>query len=465
MFHTNHQCLSASLQMPGNRRQFLQTTAAGFGWLAFSSLATRQALADFSNPLAPRESHFTPRAKRVIFLYMQGAPSHLDTFDWKPELKQLDGKTADGSGKGRKLLGPVFPFKASGQSGLMISELFPHLSQHADKMCILNGCKTTVPAHPQATVMLNTGSTSQIRPSLGAWTVYGMGTENQDLPGFASIMVKSNLSAQNYGAAFLPAAYQGTRIDAESTKIANIQNSRLNLDEQRHQIDFIQGLNRNLAGQYPSNSELEGVIQSYELGYRMQTAVPETMDVSREPKHVQESYGIDQQETKSFGRACLMARRMAEAGVRFIQVTTGGWDHHNDLHKRLKSSTEQIDKPIAALLGDLESKGLLKDTLVIWGGEFGRGSYDQGDKKDGRPHNNRGYSMWMAGGGVKGGMRYGATDPLGSDAVEGIVDTHDFHATILHLLGFDHLKLTYRYAGRDFRLTDVYGNVVKDIIA
>ncbi len=456
-----------------SRRGFLQDTAAGFGWLAFSSLLTEAARAagtgTYQGPLAPKAPHFPARAKRVIFFFMQGAPSHLDTFDWKPDLAKAGGQTASGDaagGKGGKLLAPQFDFKAQGKSGLMISELFPHLSKHADDLCLLNGMNTSNAAHPQASIALHTGSINFVRPSLGAWTLYGLGTMNQDLPGFVTINPVGNAGgAQNYGSSFLPAAFQGTRIDTEAGGISDIRNHHLDTAAQRAQIDLIQSMNRDLSGQHPENSELEGVIESYELAYRMQTSVPSVLDLDKEDAKTLAAYGISSGDKTSFGSQCLMARRLAESGVRFIQVSKGGWDQHKNLKEALTNNCSTIDQPIAALLQDLKDRDLLKDTLVLWGGEFGRSPQDQANSGDGRRHNNRGYSMWMAGGGVKGGLRYGATDELGGTAVEGKMDTHDLHATILHLLGLDHTKLTYPYAGRNFRLTDVYGEVAKEILS
>jgi hypothetical protein len=444
----------------------LQHTAAGFGWLAFSALNAQlsQASTKFTSPLAPKEPHFPARAKRVIFLFMQGGPSHLDTFDWKPSLKEAAGKTSEAGGRNGKLLAPVFKFKPQGQSGLMISQLFPEVSRFADDLCLLNGMHTSNAAHPQATIAVHTGSVNFVRPSLGSWVTYGLGTENQDLPGFVTINPTGQGGAQNYGSSFLPAAYQGTRVDLEAGGIRDIRN-HLGRQRQRSQIDLIQEMNRGLLEKHPGSSELEGVIQSFELAYRMQTSVPAVLDLKAESRATLERYGIDQSITEDFGTQCLMARRLAESGVRFIQISKGGWDQHRDLKADLSENCTAIDRPIAAMLQDLKDRDMLKDTLIVWGGEFGRSPQDQANNGDGRRHNNQGYTMWMAGGGVKGGMRYGSTDETGGVAVAGKVGTHDLHATILHLLGFDHTKLTYRYAGRDFRLTDVYGEVAKEIIA
>jgi hypothetical protein len=456
---------------PVTRRGLLQQTAAGFGWLAFAAMNAEQTRAadSFSSPLAPKSAHFPGTAKRVIFLFMQGGPSHLDTFDWKPELAAKGGKTAGASGgnkgKGGNLLAPQFKFSPQGQSGLPISALFPQLSRHADDLCLLNGMHTSNAAHPQATIALHTGSVNFVRPSLGSWVTYGLGSESQDLPGFITINPVNLGGAQNYGSSFLPASFQGTRVDLAAGGISDIRNAHLSQGRQRSQIDLIQQMNRDLLEKHPGNPELDGVIQSYELAYRMQSSVPAVLDLKAETAGTIERYGINSEDTKTFGTQCLMARRLAESGVRFIQVSKNGWDQHNSLKSALSKNCGSTDLPIAALLQDLKDRDMLKDTLVLWGGEFGRSPQDQANSGDGRRHNNQGYSMWMAGGGVKGGIRYGATDELGGTSVEGKIGTHDLHATILHLLGFDHTKLTYRYAGRDFRLTDVYGDVAKEILA
>ena len=451
------------------RRDMLKSICAGFGYLALSGLTT-EAAAPYQSPLLPKAPHFPARAKRVIFLAMQGGPSHLDTFDYKPELVARGGKG--------KYIAPVSPFRQRGQSGLWISDLFPKLAEHADDLCLLRGMHTDIPNHPQAFTQLHTGSTRFVRPSVGAWTLYGLGTENQDLPGFISINPGKG-GAVNYGSAFLPATYQGTPIflgggggNKAAKKggapmgeggIGNIHNSNLSPELQRAQLDLVQSMNRDLLAQDVSNTELEGVIQSYELAFRMQTEAPKVMDFSKESAATRAMYGIGGGVTDGFGRQCLMARRFAEAGVRYIEIAHGGWDQHNSLRQAIGRNCAETDQPIAALLTDLKQRGLLKDTLVIWGGEFGR--TPESPKADGRGHNAKGYAMWMAGGGVKGGLSFGATDDFGAKAVTDKVHVHDLHATALHLLGLDHEKLTYRYAGRDYRLTDVQGNVVKGIVA
>jgi hypothetical protein len=399
---------------------------------------------------------------------MQGGPSHIDTFDWKPELLKNAGKTVTVSknDKGREgsLLAPQFKFSQHGQSGLYISELFPELSEHADDLCLLNGMHTSNAAHPQATIALHTGSVNFVRPSMGSWVTYGLGSESENLPGFVTINPVGGGGAQNYGSSFLPASFQGTRVDLEAGGIMDIRNRHLTKQRQRSQIDLIQDMNRDLLEKHPGQRELDGVIQSFELAYRMQTSVPTVLNLDAEKASTLDRYGINESTTQDFGTQCLMARRLAESGVRFIQVSKGGWDQHRDLKSKLKENCAAIDRPIAGLLQDLKDRDMLKDTLVLWGGEFGRSPQDQANSGDGRRHNNTGYTMWMAGGGVKGGIRYGATDEMGGTSVLGKIGTHDLHATMLHLLGFDHTKLTYRYAGRDFRLTDVYGEVATEIL-
>ena len=449
------------------RRRALRSLSAGFGYMAFTGLASqasgRPALS--TNPLAPRKAHFPGRAKRVIFACMRGGPSHVDTFDYKPELSTNSGKKIDG----RSVMESPWKFEPRGESGLPISELFPHLSRHADDLCLLNGMYGDVPAHPQAFVQLHTGSFQFVRPSMGSWVLYGLGTENENLPGFISLSPPARVGgAQNYGSAFLPALYQGTAIGAlgrpiKDASLQNLESKRLTTDLQRRQIDFIQEMNRDLKNRQDTNSQIDGVIKSYELAFRMQAAVPEVMDLTRESEEMKDNYGIGQPGTDDFGRQCLLARRLAESGVRFIELGHGNWDQHGNLRKNLAKNCNGIDQPLAALLKDLKERGMLDETLVIWGGEFGRTPHVK--KQDGRDHNHKGFTFWMAGGGIKGGLRFGATDENGIAAVENRTHFHDLHATILHQLGLNHEELTYRYAGRDFRLTDVHGKVLKDIIA
>jgi len=455
-----------------SRRRLLQSTASGFGYLAFAALAHEQAAraATDKSPLAPRATHFPARAKRVIFLCMEGGPSHVDTFDYKPKLQADTGKPYNrGRLFGARLLGSQWEFKPHGQSGLPISSLFPEVAKHADELCLLNGMQTDLPNHPQAFLQMHCGIFQFPRPSLGAWVLYGLGTENANLPGFITLAPPSNNGGPaNYGSSFLPAIYQGTKIGGNrfagpgGAQVSNLKNPRRGPALQRVQLDFLQSLNRNALADGGDAPGIEGMIESYELAFRMQAELPKLMDVSQETAATQELYGIGG--GANFGRQCLLARRFIEAGVRFVEVTMGGWDHHQNLKDALEGRCTAIDKPIAGLLTDLKRRDLLKDTLVIWGGEFGRTPTAQNG--NGRDHNAKGYTLWMAGGGVKGGLRYGATDDYGFEAAEGKVHVHDWHATVLHLLGLDHEKLTYRYAGRDMKLTDVKGGtVVKGILA
>jgi hypothetical protein len=400
---------------------------------------------------------------------MEGGPSHVDTFDHKPKLTTDAGRQFGDGFRGGKLLAPAWKFGRHGQSGLWISELFPEVARHADDLCVVNSMHTDLPNHPQAFAQMHTGAFQFRRPSVGAWTLYGLGTENQDLPGFVTISPPANLGGPlNYGSAFLPAAYQGTRIGfsnrpvADAT-IANATNPRSSPAVQRLQLDYLQSLNRRALERETVSPEVEGVIDSYELAFRMQGALPKLMDLSGESEATRRLYGMGDEATDDFARQCLLARRFVEAGVRFVEVCHGGWDQHRQLKEAHGRNAAAVDRPIAGLLADLKGRDLLKDTLVIWGGEFGRAPYAQGS--DGRDHNAKGYSIWMAGGGVRGGLAYGRTDDYGYEAVEDKVHVHDWHATILHLLGLNHQGLTYRYAGREMRLTDVKGNVVKGILA
>ena len=452
-------------QMLLSRRDALKGLSAGFGYMAFAGLASQAAVI---SPLAPRRPHFVPKAKRVIFCCMRGGPSHVDTFDHKPALVRDEGMELP-KFRNRELMPSPWEFKRRGQSGLQVSELFPNLAQHADDLCLLNGMYSSVPAHPQSFLQLHTGSFQFVRPSMGSWVLYGLGSENQNLPGFISLCPPDNVGgAQNYGSAFLPAFYQGTKIgnfnqNIKAASLRNLSNQNMSGKLQRRQLDFVQSLNRDLLDRKKQSSQIEGVIESYELAFRMQSAVPELMDANDENESTLEQYGINNRATENFGRQCLMARRFAEAGVRFIEITHGNWDQHRNLNAALTRNCAATDKPLAALLKDLKERGLLEDTLVVWGGEFGRTPHIRQD--DGRDHNSTGFSFWMAGGGVKGGMVHGATDEHGVAAVENRMHFHDLHATILHLLGLNHEKLTYKYAGRDFRLTDVHGEIAHDIIA
>ncbi|MES2506027.1 MAG: DUF1501 domain-containing protein [Verrucomicrobiota bacterium] len=447
-----------------SRRMALQTTAAGFGYMAFNGLMAAEAIRKGAplKPLAPRDPHFPAKAKRIIFVFMEGSMSQHDTFEYKPELFKNNGKPGPGGGT---LTASKFKFSQHGQTGTWFSELLPSIAKHSDKLCWLRGLHTDTPAHPQAVVQLHTGSANAAltRPSMGAWLLYGLGTPNQDLPGYITINPPPNFGgAVNYGSSFLPAHYQGTRI-TDQGHLPNLKPASA-VPLQRKQLDLIQSMNRDFAGSPGAPDPVEAIIDSYELGFRMQGKVAELLDISKEPQKVQEAYGVNDSGPKAaFARQCLMARRLSEAGVRFVEICQGGWDHHNNLHKGLLDRTNSVDQPTAALLTDLEERGLLEDTLVLFGSEFGRLPTAQG--VDGRDHNITGYSMFLAGAGVKKGYSYGGTDELGIKAVEGRMHINDLHATLLALMGLDHERLTHRYAGRDFRLTDVAGEVVKDIFA
>ncbi|MEM6690223.1 MAG: DUF1501 domain-containing protein [Planctomycetota bacterium] len=462
-----------------NRRQAVQRVYSGFGSLAFAAMATRDSLAAGDNPLAPKETHFAPRAKNVIMLFMNGAPSHVDTLDYKPDLIRGDGKS-QGSGR---LMGPIANFKQRGESGLWISDLFSNVARHADDLCLLRGMHCEQTNHPTAERAAHTGSSQFVRPSLGSWSVYGLGTENTDLPGFVVLGKGGRSGKVCFGSSFLPARYEATSVNAvkgesggrsggpgsrrgggagSEEAIPNIRNTMLDRRAQRTQLDLLARLNQAKLNNEVHQPQVEGIMQSYELAFQMQTSMPQVMDLSQETDRTQAMYGIGQSATNAFGTKCLIARRMIESGVRFIEVNTDGWDHHSLLQEKLPASCQAVDKPIAGLLADLKQRGLLEDTLVIFAGEFGRTPHGSGN---GRGHNNKGYTTWMAGGGVRAGFSYGATDEIGREAVDGKMHTHDWHATILHLLGLDHKKLTYNYAGRDFRLTNVAGNVAKEILA
>ena len=428
-----------------NRRSLLQASSFGFGMLALKGLMAEEAMK--SN-------------KRVIFMYMNGGMTHTDTFDYKPLMVEKDG-TDDPVSKGRKIVKPGVPLTPAGDSGIEISENFPHLRKHADDLCLLNGMKSKTGNHNQARSLLHTGNFQFSRPSMGSWLLYGLGTENKELPGF--ITIDANIGPDMYGSAFLPAIYQGTAINAGNIKspIPNLK-SPIALAKQRENLDFLRDLNSHQLGN-GENSRLEGLIESYELAFRMQTSVPNTIDITKESPQTLEKYGINDKATAKFGRQCLLAKKFSEAGVRFVEIGHGGWDMHQNINDNLKKNATAIDKPIGGLIQDLKDCGLFEDTIILFGSEFGR---TPGIKEGatGRDHNNGGFSMWMAGGGIKGGMRHGSTDDFGHKAVDSM-DMHDLHATILHLMGIDHSKLTYRYSGRDFRLTDVFGNIQHDIIA
>jgi len=454
----------------------LQRTACGFGALAFHNL-----LQAAGTPAAPYANGITPKAKRVIFLFMQGGPSQIDLFDPKSFINDRHGKSIDSPlrkeitqvGTEKFLaLGTQAPVRPRGKSGMMISDLLPHLATVADDICLLRGMNADNPQHAGATQQFHTGTFTEVRPSMGSWISYGLGTENQNLPSFVTIHPQG---IRTYDNAFLPAAHQGTSLtvpaSAQSLPIENLGNASESEAIQRKRLDLIQRMNRRLKSDVVGDESMEGMIKSMELAFRMQTTTPEIVDLSKESKATLDLYGVGGKETDKFGRACLLARKLSESGVRFVQVSIGGWDHHGDIRGNLPKLCAQTDQPVAALIKDLKSRGLLEDTLVIWSGEFGRTPWSQDLSgkspidKHGREHQPESFCSWMAGGGIKGGLTFGESDEMGYRTVAGKVHVHDLHATILHLLGVDHLKLTARHLGRDFRLTDVYGDVVKEIIA
>ena len=464
----------------------------GFAGLALTNLLGRDGFFGRSvlgeepeslHPLAPKKPHFEPAAKSCIFLTMNGAPSQVDTFDYKPELEKYAGKqlpadkTYINSG-GRKVgfLTPAWrKFRPGGESGLLVSDYFPKIREHADKLCVLNSCHTDSHAHGSALVAMNTGKTLIGRPSLGSWSVYGLGTENQSLPGYVVMLDKRGgpISGQpNWASGFMPATYSGTLFRPVGDPILDLNGpSHLTRKIQREQLDLLAEINQQHLDQRPGGHELAARINSYELAYRMQAATPEAVDLSGETQETLDLYGVGRQPTDEYGRNCLIARRLVERGVRFIQLYSGGghleetWDAHAGIESNHGRHAMEVDQPVSALLSDLQQRGLLKDTLVIWGGEFGRMPFSEGKDAPGRNHNPYGYSMWFAGGGVKGGMNYGSTDEFGFEAVENKVHLHDLHATILHLMGIDHELLTYFHQGREESLTDVHGKVIEEILA
>ena len=466
------------------RRAALQQTACGFGSLALAGLCADSVQA--ANPLAAKEPHLPPRAKRVIFLFMQGGPSHVDTYDYKPALYENDGKkmpfddarTIANTGKratSERVMKPMWKFRQYGESGRQASDLFRETAKYSDDLTFIHSMHTEGVAHGPATLFLHCGSTSFVRPSFGSWVTYGLGSENENLPGFISLApLASSGGARNYGSAFLPAAHQGTaigkngKLDKNAT-IRNLSNADLSQKEQLRQLQFLQRLNEEQLKSGNRDSDLEAVISSYELAWRMQNNAPGVLDLGGETQETMAMYGIGEKETDNFGRQCLMGRRLCEDGVRFVQVTSGAaggasnWDQHSKLPQH-EAQAKAVDKPIAGLLQDLKQRGLLEDTIVWFSGEFGRTPYAQ-KNGTGRDHNAEGFTTWLAGDCLKSGFAYGSTDEFGQKAVENKVHMHDLHATLLHLLGLDHERLTYRYAGRDFRLTDVHGKVVNPIIS
>ncbi|HND52404.1 MAG TPA: DUF1501 domain-containing protein [Pirellulaceae bacterium] len=481
-------------QTSATRRDFLRTSACGFGSLAFAALAAQLNAAESdSTERAPAGrapganerisvdgrvlgTHFAPRAKRIIFLFMWGGPSHVDLFDPKPKLNELAGKPLSGKSVGSDrdqlgtLLGTPFKFAQHGESGVWMSELFPHLARQADRLCVVRSLHTEGMAHGEALLRLHTGNANLVRPSVGAWVSYGLGSENASLPAFITISPpRGHGGVQNYGSAFLPTMHQGMAIGAAETPIAkavvsNLGNSRLSPREQSEQLALIQSLNKRHLEAAGADRQVEGLIANYELAYRMQSTMPAIMSLNDESKATLDLYGIGAEPTDNFGRQCLLARKFAEQGVRYIQVSTNyTWDHHQKVKEGSIGEAAKVDRPLAGLLDDLARRGLLEDTLVLWGAEFGR--TPMVENGDGRGHHPQAFTMWMAGGGVRGGLTYGATDDFGYHPVEKPVHMHDLHATLLHALGLDHKRLTFRHAGRDFRLTDIHGNVVSELFA
>jgi hypothetical protein len=465
--------------MPFSRRQWLARMGTGFGTLGLATLLSDAGLlgssahaapATATNPLAPKPPHFAPRAKHVIFLFMNGGPSHVDTFDPKPSLQKYAGQTPESLSKDSyrgvgKLFPSPFKFAKHGSNGVEVSELYPHVAGVIDDICVIRSMHTDIPNHEPGLLIMNSGNAQPIRPSLGSWLTYGLGTENQNLPGYVVLCPgKPVVGPQLWGNSFLPGIYQGchinnSKIDPKSV-IQHVNNTYLPREQQREQLDLLQQLNREHLQAREQDGQLEARIESLEMAFRLQFAAQEVFDLGQEREATRQMYGEGQ-----FADACLVARRLVERGVRMVQVYYGGgqpWDDHGDIMNHAKHA-KASDQAIAALIKDLKQHGLLDDTLIVWSGEFGRTPWSQGAK--GRDHHSRGFTSWLAGGGVKGGITYGATDEFGNVSVDKPVHVHDLHATILHLLGIDHERLTYRYSGRDFRLTDVHGHVVHDIIA
>jgi hypothetical protein len=456
------------------RRAMLRRMCGGFGMVGLAGLLGPQMLFA-ANPA--RGPHFKPRAKRVIFLFLNGGPSHIDTFDPKPKLLEMEGQQPSGElykkSKGTGFMPSPLKFEKHGQSGIEVSETLPHLAKIIDDCCVIRSMKTDVPNHEPALIQMHTGNLQPIRPSIGSWALYGLGTENENLPGYVVLRPSPKIvvGPALWSNSFLPAEFQATSVITADMKvenlIANIRNSQITRERQREQLDLVQALNRRHAARRDNDPELEGQIKTMETAFHMQKQAMDTFDISREPEHVREKYG----DTK-FAKSCLLARRLVEAGVRFVTVyytsdsNNQPWDTHSAHDEGHRKLCVDGDQAAAALISDLKERGLLDDTLVIWGGEFGRTPYaeNRDKQKVGRDHHHTAFSMLVAGGGIKGGTAYGATDEFGMNVAENPVHVHDFHATILHLLGLDHERLTYRYAGRDFRLTDVHGRVVKEII-
>jgi hypothetical protein len=472
-----HHC-GRFIPRPVSRRQMLQSCANGFGAVALAALMGGRAYGAAAAPLAPRAGHYAPKVKSVIFLYMDGGPSQVDTFDPKPQLQADDGKPFKMKmeptqfNNNGKTLGSPWKFRNFGQSGIPVSELFPHVAQHVDSLAVVRSMVADFSEHTNANYFLHTGLGIQGRPSMGAWTTYGLGSLNQDLPGF--IVLNGGLIPPGgldcFASAFLPATYQGSIFNASDNPVANVRPTEPRPELQQSKLALMHRLDQRVLDKIGDVDSVESAIQNYELAYRMQAAVPELMDIQGETEATREMYGLNHKYdmTRIFGRECLIARRLVERGVRFVELTCPNvgndrWDQHGGLRDGHTKNSLAVDQPIGALLKDLKDRGLFEETLVVWAGEFGRTPFAQGS--DGRDHNPFGFTVWLAGGGVKGGAIHGATDEYGYKAIENRVTIHDLHATMLHLLGVDHLKQTYRYSGRDIRLTDVYGEVVKEILA
>jgi len=474
------------------RREFVWDMGAGFAGLALTGLLAgdgffaRRAMASTSgiqSPLAPRPPQFAKKAKACIFLMMNGAPSQVDTFDYKPELEKYAGKTMpeDKSyiNSGGRKVGYLTPawrkFRPGGESGLLISDYFPNVRKHADKLCVINSCHTDSHAHGSALVAMNTGKTFIGRPSLGSWCTYGLGSDNQSLPGYVVMLDKRGGpigGEPNWSSGFMPSTFSGTLFRPVGDPILDLKGPKhITREAQRAQLDLLAKLNEQHLAEFPGGQELVARIESYELAYRMQAEAPEAVDITKESPDTLSMYGVGREPTDEFGRNCLVARRLVERGVRFVQLYSGGghleetWDAHESIEKNHGQHAAEVDQPIAALLSDLEQRGMLDETLVLWGGEFGRMPFSEGKDAPGRNHNPYGFTMWFAGGGVRGGLQYGKTDELGFEAVENRVHLHDLHATILHLMGMDHENLTYFHQGREESLTDVGGRVVHDVTA
>ena len=466
-----------------SRRDALKKTACGFGYLALAGLTSRAASSTGAS-ISPPLPLFAPRAKRVIFIFMQGGPSHIDTFDYKPALERHDGamhafddaRTIANTGQRatlQRVMKGQWKFSQHGQSGRWVSSLFPEMAQHVDDLCFIHSLQTEGVAHGPATLFLHCGATNFVRPSMGAWVSYGLGTENSNLPAFVTVSPSSgNGGARNFGSAFLPAIHQGTALGkagspASEAKVRNL--ARLTTASDRRQFEIIRALNAEQLQRHPGDPELEAVINSFELAWRMQSSAPDVLDMSKENPATLKLYGIGESPTDNFGRQCLAARQLCEAGVRYVQITYGdntanpAWDQHANLPKHADHA-RAVDRPVAGLLADLKQRGLLEDTLVWWGGEFGRTPYAE-KNGTGRDHNPGGFTVWLAGGGVRKGFACGQTDEFGHAAVDNKIHMHDLHATILPLLGLDHERLTYRFDGRNFRLTDVHGQVVSALLA